>query len=121
MVCADAEGEGDVLRGICLGGEPLCEVVVPGVEVVDPGFDGEAPGAELVGGEGGGPEIVGQSGEVGCLPLALRCVAVEQAGGDVIVPVSEDGGGDFDGVAEDALGGMAAAVDRWLDLFDDDS
>jgi hypothetical protein len=37
------------------------------------------------------------------------------------VAVAEDGGGDLDGVAEDALGGMAATIDGWLDVFDDDS
>ena len=121
MVGADAEGEGDVLRGVVLGGEALGEIVVPGVEVVDPGFDGEVPRADFVGGEGGGPEVVGEGGEGGGLPLALGVVAIEEACGDVIVAVAEDGGGDLDGVAEDALGGMAAVVDRWLDLFDDDS
>ena len=49
VVGADAEGEGDVLRGVVLGGEALGEVVDPGVEVVDPGFDGEVPEAELGG------------------------------------------------------------------------
>jgi len=42
---ANAEGEGDVLRGVGLGGEAFGEVVDPGVEVVDPGFDGEVPEA----------------------------------------------------------------------------
>ena len=31
--------------GVVLGGEALGEVVDPGVEVVDPGFDGEVPEA----------------------------------------------------------------------------
>ena len=46
---ADAEGEGDVLGGVGLGGEAFGEIVDPGVEVVDPGFDGEVPEAELGG------------------------------------------------------------------------
>ena len=69
MVGADAEGEGDVLRRVVLGGEAFGEVVSPGVEVVDPGFDGEAPVAELVDGEGGGPEVVGEGGEGDGLPF----------------------------------------------------
>ena len=55
------------------------------------------------------------------LHFALRGVAIEKAGGDVIVAIAEDGGGDFDAVAEDALGGIAAVVDGGLDLFDDDA
>ena len=98
MVGADAKGEGDVLRGVVLGGESLGEVVAPGVEVVDPGFDGEVPGADFVGGEGSGPEVVGESSEGGGLPFALGVVAEEEACGDVIVAVAEDGGGDGYGV-----------------------
>ena len=45
VVRADAEGEGDVLSGVGLGGETFVEVVNPGVEVVDPGFDGVKPPA----------------------------------------------------------------------------
>ena len=48
-------------------------------------------------------------------------MAVEETGGDVVVAVAEDGGGDGDLVAEDAAGGVAAAVDRRLDRFDDDA
>ena len=55
------------------------------------------------------------------LPFALRGVAIEEARGDVVVAIAEDGGGDFDVVAEDALGGIAAVVDLGLDLFDDDA
>ena len=58
---------------------------------------------------------------MGGLPLALRCMAEVQARGDVIVSVGEDCSGDLDCVAEHALGGIAAVVDRWLDLFDDNS
>ena len=121
MKGADAEGEGDVLCGIVLGGETLGEVVGPGVEVIDPGLNGEVPAAELVDGEDSGPEVVIEGGEDGSLPFALRGVAIEQTSGDVIVSVAEDGSCDFDDVAEDAFGWMAAIVDRWLDLFDDDS
>jgi hypothetical protein len=121
MACADAEGEGDILRGIMLRSEAFGEVVLPGVEVVDPGFDGEVPWTDFVEGEDGGPEVIGESAEGGGLPFALRSVAIEQARGDVVVAVGEDGGGDLDGVAEDALGGMAATIDGWLDVFDDDS
>jgi hypothetical protein len=39
----------------------------------------------------------------------------------MIMTIAEDGCGDFDLVAEDALGGIAAVVDCWLDLFDNDS
>ena len=39
----------------------------------------------------------------------------------MVVAVGEDGGGDGDLVVEDALGGIAAAVDLGLDLFDDDA
>ena len=45
----------------------------------------------------------------------------EQAGGDVVVAVAEDGGGDGDAIAEEAARGEEAAVDLGLDLFDDDS
>ena len=40
----------------------FCRSCAPGVEVVDPGLDGEDPVAELVDGEGGGPEVVGEGG-----------------------------------------------------------
>ncbi len=39
----------------------------------------------------------------------------------MIVAVAEDGGGDFDLIAEDALGGITTVIDGGLDLFDDDS
>ena len=45
----------------------------------------------------------------------------EQAGGDVVVAIGEDGGGDGDAIAEEAARGEEAAVDLGLDLFDDDS
>lgn len=121
MIGSDAESEGNVLRGFSLGGEAFGEVVVPGVEVIDPGFDGEAPGAKLIDGEGGAPPIVGKSRERGRLPFALRAVAIEEASGDVIVSIAEDGSGDLNDIAENALGWVAATIDAWLDLFDDDS
>ena len=104
-----------------LGCEALGEVGGPGVEVVDPGFDGEVVEADGVDGEGGGPEVVGEGGEGRGLPLFGGGVAVEQAGGDVVVAIGEDGGGDGDGVADDALDGVTAGVDGGLDLFDDDA
>ena len=107
--------------GVGLGGEALAQVVAPGVEVVDPGLDGEDPGAELVDGEAGGPHVVDQRGHGGGAPVAFALVLVEEARGDVVVAVGEDGGGDVDAVAEEAAGGVAAAVDLGLDGFDDDS
>lgn len=95
--------------------------MVPGVEVIDPGFDGEAPGADLIDGEGRAPTIVGESRECSRLPFALRVVAIEEPSGDVIVSVAEDGGGNLNDIAEGAFGWVAAIVDAWLDLFDDDS
>ena len=82
--------------GIGLGGEALPEVGAPGVEVVDPGLDGELPGAELVDGEAGGPEVVGERGHGDGAPAPFAGVAVEQACGDMVVAVGEDGGGDDD-------------------------
>ncbi len=45
----------------------------------------------------------------------------EQAGGDVVVAVAEDGGGDGDAIAEEAARGGEAAVNLGLHLFDDDA
>ena len=129
-VGADGEGNGDVLRRevalrgvgrVGLRGKALAQVVAPGVEVVDPGPDGEGPGAELVDGEAGGPQIVGQFGHGSGAPGAFAVGLVEEARGDVIVAVGEDGGRDVDAVAQDAAGGITAAVHLRLDLFDDDS
>ena len=50
-------------------------------------------------------------------PIAARA----QAAGDVIVAIAEDGGGDLDGIAKAALGGVTAAVDLRLNFFDDDT
>ena len=119
-----SEGEGDVLRGGArsgLGFEAFFQVGVPGFEVIDPGFDGEEPVSQLIHGEGGLPEVVGEGGE-GCgVPVFFGGVAVEEATGDVVVAVGEDGGGDGDLVVEDALCGIAAAVNLRLDLLDDDA
>jgi hypothetical protein len=46
---------------------------------------------------------------------------VEQAGGDVVVAVGEDGGSDVYGIAKDAAGGVTATIDLGLDVFDDDA
>ncbi len=121
VVGANAEGEGYVLGAGFLSGKTLHEVGGPGVEVVDPGFDGEEVMTDLVEGEGGGPEVIRQGSEGGGLPLLGGGVTVAETGGDVVVAVREDGGGDGDGVADDALDGVAAVVDGGLDLFDDDA
>ena len=41
--------------------------------------------------------------------------------GDVVVAIAEDGCGDCDGVAEDSLCRVAAAVDLRLNFFDNDA
>ena len=48
-------------------------------------------------------------------------VTEEQARGDVVVTIGEDGSGDFYGVADEAAGGIAATVHLRLNLFDDDA
>jgi hypothetical protein len=48
-------------------------------------------------------------------------VAIEKLGGEVVVAVAEDGGGDGDEIAEDAAGGVASAVDLGGDGFNDDA
>src|ERR1035441_4474549 len=45
----------------------------------------------------------------------------EEARGDVVVAVREDGGGDRDLISNDAAYGVAATIDLGLDGFDDDS
>ena len=126
------EGDGNVLRRqvalgrigagwIGLGGEALLEVVAPGVEVVDPGLDGVDPGAELVDGEAGRPQVVDQRRHGRGTPGAFALVLVEQARGDVVMAIGEDGGGYADVVAEETARGIAAAIDLRLDGFDDDS
>ena len=80
--------------------------------MVDPGLDGEDVFAELGDGEVGEPEVVVDGGEGGGVPIALGRVAVEEACGDVVVAVGEDGGGDGDDVADDALGG-GSGLRRW--------
>ena len=127
---ADLKGQGNVLRrevapggvgGIGLGGEALLEVVAPGVEVVHPGLDGVCPGTELVDGEAGGPHVVDQRGHGRGAPGRLALVLVEQARGDVVVAVREDGGGDRYLVAYEPACGVTAAIDLRLDGFDEDS
>ena len=129
---ADGEGERNVLRrevafcgvragGVGLGGEALLEIVTPGIEVVDPGLYGEDPGAEVIDGEGGGPEVVAERGERGGSPVVFAGVLVEQAAGDVVMAVGKDGGGDVDAVVEEAARGIPAAIDLRLDGFNDDS
>jgi len=46
---------------------------------------------------------------------------LQQARGDVVVAIGEDGGGYGDAVAEEAARGEEAAVDLGLDIFDDDA
>ncbi len=89
--------------------------------MIDPGFDGEEPVAELVDGEGGLPEVVGEGCEGGNVPVFFDDVAVEELSADVVVAVGEDGCGYGDLVVEDAFGGVAAVVDLGLNLFDDDA
>ena len=55
------------------------------------------------------------------LPLAVGFVLVEQLRGEVVVAIAEDGRGDDDLVADDAAGGVAAAVDLRGDGLDDDA
>ena len=129
---ANLEGDGNVLRrkiapggvgagGVGLGGEALFEVVAPSVEVVDPGLDGVGPGAELFDGEAGGPQVVDERGHGRGAPLAFALMLEEEARGDVVVAVREDGGGDRDLISNDAAYGVAATIDLGLDGFDDDS
>jgi hypothetical protein len=127
---ADVEGERDVLwRQVALDGvggvglrvETLAKVGAPGIEVVDPGLDGEDPGAEAICGEASCPHVVGKGRHGGGAPVGLTFRFIEQPGGDMIMAVRKDGGGDFDLVAQEATGGIAAAVDLGLDLFDDNS
>ena len=101
-----------------MGGEALLEVVAPGFEVVDPGLDGEDPGAGAVDDEAGRPHIVDQGGHGGKPPFALALGFVKEAGGDVVVAIGEDGGGDIDPVTQDAACGIASAIDLGLDGFD---
>jgi hypothetical protein len=121
VIGTDAKCERDVLCGGVLRFQALGEVRDPCVEVVDPGFDREAPGAKQVDGELGGPHVVDERREGNGLPLALRGVAIVQACGDVVVAIGEDSSRDGDVVADDALGGVTASVDGGLDLFDNDA
>lgn len=86
--------------------------------MIDPAFDIELPLAEAVRGKAGAPEIISESVHGDCLPAAFGCVAIEQARGEVIVPIREDGGADIDGVSEDAAHGIASVIDGWRDCFD---
>ncbi len=77
------EGEGDVLpagrirfTGIRLGCKPLPQIGRPGVEVIDPAFQGIEPISEFVHGEACGPKVVGESDERYCAPVGFACVAI---------------------------------------------
>jgi GH15 family glucan-1,4-alpha-glucosidase len=104
-----------------LGGEALAQVVAPGIEVIDPGAEREAPGADAVDGEGGGPHVIGERVHGFDLPAGIALVFVEELGSYVVVAVGEDGCGDVDAIAEEAAGGIAAAIDLGLDVFNDDA
>jgi hypothetical protein len=54
------------------------------------------------------------------MPAPLARVAVEQAGGDVVVAIAEDGGGNGDLIVDDAANGVTPALDYGLDGFDND-
>jgi hypothetical protein len=126
---ARLQGKGNVLRlgggvrcvGVWLGREALLQVGAPGVEVIDPCLEGVEPVAELVDREGDSPEIVGEGRQRRGAPVFFAGVPVKQASGDVVVAVTEDCRGHGDGVAEDSLCGIAAAIDLRLDFFDDDT
>ena len=79
------------------------------------------PRSQLIDDEAGRPHVVDQRDHGGGTPGGLAAVLVEQARGDVVVAVGEDGGGDLDPIAENAACRVTAAIDLGLDLFDDDS
>ena len=104
-----------------MGGDSLSQIGGPCVEVIDPGLDGVEPVAELVDGEGGSPEVVGEGRERRGPPGGLAGVPVEQTPRDVVVAIAEDCGGNRDRVAKDSFCGVATAVNLRLNFFDDDA
>ncbi len=115
----DLAGEVVLLRG-----DLALELVAPGPEHVGPGLDGVLPAALAVDVEAAGPA---DAAEVGVDPLHLRLAVVGVARALVaddraeeVVAVAEDVGLDLDGVADAALGGVPAAVDRRSRVLDDD-
>ena len=67
-----------------------------------------------------GPAVVVDVAHRRLTPRALAGAAVPQVGGQHVVAVLEDVGGDFEDGADLALDGIASAVHRWRHGLDDD-
>ena len=116
---------GELAREVVLLGRDLApELVPPGPEHVGPRFDRVLPAALLVDLEVRGPP---DAAEVGIEPLHLLFLFVGGARGSVaddgaedLVAVAEDVGLDPNGVADAALGRVAAVVHRRGGVLDHD-
>jgi hypothetical protein len=86
--------------------------VAPGGEAVAPGLDDELVPADLVGGDGGVPVVVDLVLHRGALPLRAADPPPPDPGGETVVAVLEDVGGDGDGLADHRLGGEAGRRGR---------
>ena len=109
--------EGNVLPGF----ELFLDLVPPGRPAVGEGLDG-VDVAGVVGQEHlAGPAVVLDQPHLRFLPVLVTGAPVLDDGGDLVVAVLEDVGGDLEDVAHDPLDRVAAGVDLRLHALDDDA
>ncbi len=103
----DEEVDGDVLGRI----DPFLQVALPGGEVVGPGLDGVLPTPEPARFELCLPAVVDVVLHRGLGPFGLGLFLVEEHGGQGVVAVHHDVGGDLDDVVYNALDRITATLD----------
>jgi len=106
----------DVQPGQALGQN----VASPSAEHIRPGLDRIFVKARLGRGEGRGPAVVAMRPHGNARPLTCTARPPQQFGGQHGMAVAHDVGPDLDRLARDALDRKAPAVDRRINVFDDD-
>ncbi len=106
--------EADVGAGLLLAREGM----TPGGEFVGPGFDGIDILAGLRRNEGAGPSVIAVMDHRLAPPFPVLLGAPDQRGADHGVAVAVDVSPNLDPFAGDPLHGEAAAIDRRIDVFD---
>ena len=105
----------------CPAANFFLNLVPPGGPAVGEGLDG-VDVAGVVGQEDfARPAVVVDQPHLRFLPVVVTCAPVLHDGGDLVVPILEDVGGDLEDVARDPLHRVAASVDLRLHALDDDA
>src|ERR1700757_4399467 len=99
----------------------LHRVGPPALELVEPGLDREEPTANTRQRNAGPPAIIAGLLHADLAPAALAAEPAPHAGPEMHMAVHENVGFDFQRIAHDAFRRMAAAVDLWLQAFDNDA